>query len=126
MNKEDLIRRWMAKAEEDLEMCRVALEHRPDLVEAICFHVQQAAEKSIKALLVEYDISFRKVHSLVYLLDLVADRLKDAERLYDLAEKLEGYSVEIRYSDTELQLTQEDAKKAYHAAVMIKGIIFSR
>ena len=83
MNKEDLIRRWMAKAEEDLEMCRVALEHRPDLVEAICFHAQQAAEKSIKALLVEYDISFRKVHSLVYLLDLVADRLKDAEKLYN-------------------------------------------
>jgi len=41
--------------------------------EIIGFHLQQAAEKILKALLIEAGISFRRVHNLKVLADLLSD-----------------------------------------------------
>lgn len=71
--KHELVKGWLLKADHDLEMAVLALEHKPGLVDAICFHCQQAVEKHLKALLVSWDIEFEKSHSLGYLLDLLND-----------------------------------------------------
>ncbi len=60
---------WIAKRDEDLEMMAVALEHAPRLRDAIAFHAQQAAEKSMKALLAATGVEPPHVHDLVFLLE---------------------------------------------------------
>lgn len=57
--------RWMAKADEDLSDARVLLEHGTP--GAASFHAQQAAEKSLKALLVEREGRFPRIHDLAVL-----------------------------------------------------------
>lgn len=60
----DLITEWTRKAEHDLGMANLALTHQQEFTDAICFHCQQAAEKYLKAVLVQSQIIFKKTHSL--------------------------------------------------------------
>jgi HEPN domain-containing protein len=58
---------WLRRARSNLALACTPLP--PDvLYNELCFHAQQAVEKSIKAVLVERGIEFRKVHSIAYLL----------------------------------------------------------
>lgn len=57
-------RRWLRNAERDLRMARLALAAEPDLVEPAAFHLQQAAEKTLKGLLAANAVAFRKSHRL--------------------------------------------------------------
>ncbi|MBA4394903.1 MAG: hypothetical protein C0407_15230 [Desulfobacca sp.] len=60
MDKSDLVREWMNKAERDIGMAELALVNKPEYTDAICFHCQQAAEKYLKAYLVFLNIRFEK------------------------------------------------------------------
>jgi HEPN domain-containing protein len=74
----------------------------------VAFHCQQAAEKYLKSLLAYYVIEFQRSHNLVYLLDLLAQRIEIAEDIYDKAILLNGFSVQIRYPDHTISLTKEE------------------
>ena len=50
MDKSALIQEWMRFACDDLEVAIILSEGRPLKHEIICFHCQQAAEKSLKRL----------------------------------------------------------------------------
>jgi HEPN domain-containing protein len=92
-----LSREWLAKAATDLLVCGRLLVEGAAFSEAVAFHAQQAAEKSLKALLVARQLEFPKTHDIERLLELVA--LGDgplAEALADAAE-LTPYGVEYRY-----------------------------
>ncbi len=92
-----LCRDWLAKAATDLLVCERLLVEGAAFSEAVAFHAQQAAEKSLKALLVARQVEFPKTHDIERLLELVA--LGDgplAEALADAAE-LTPYGVEYRY-----------------------------
>jgi HEPN domain-containing protein len=56
--------RWFRRAELDLRMARLALTEDTGLVEPAAFHLQQAAEKTLKGLLAAHAVPFRKVHRL--------------------------------------------------------------
>jgi HEPN domain-containing protein len=45
MDRFELAREWMHKAEHDIGMAELALGNKPEYTDAICFHCQQAAEK---------------------------------------------------------------------------------
>ena len=88
---------WLAKAATDLLVCERLSSQGAAFSEAIAFHAQQAAEKSLKALLVARQLEFPKTHDIERLLELVA--LGDgplAEALADAAE-LTPHGVEYRY-----------------------------
>lgn len=97
MDRFELAREWIHKAEHDMGMAELALVNRPEYTDAICFHCQQAAEKYLKAYLVFLNIRFERKHNLGYLLDLISEQQPAPETIYDLAEKLEDYAVETRY-----------------------------
>ncbi len=96
--KRELIKEWIEKAEHDLGMAELAIKHKPEFADSICFHCQQGAEKYLKAALIYLDLNFRKSHSLVYLLDLITDKLEVFDEIYFAAEILEDYGVEVRLS----------------------------
>ena len=92
-----VVRKWLIKADADLEAA-VLLARNPDSVrEVIAFHCQQAVEKYIAAVLVFRQIEFEKTHDIKKLLGLVGsfdDQL--AAALADTA-SLTVYAVQTCY-----------------------------
>ena len=65
---------WIRHARSDLALAKV--ERPADaLLEALCFHAQQAAEKAIKAVLVRHDVEAPRTHSIRALLDLLPSQV---------------------------------------------------
>jgi HEPN domain-containing protein len=118
-----LVAEWIAKAEQDLGMAKLAIDNKPEYRDLICFHCQQAAEKYLKACLIDKRLSFKKTHSLVYLLDLLAQDGNIPDKLYEAAEILEDYGVEVRYPGNGMDLSDEDVNDAYLAALQIKEAV---
>lgn len=86
---------WLRHAKSDLDLSFV---DKPDSVlwESLCFHAQQAAEKSLKALLLFLNREFPRTHNIRTLLDLIAIDLNIPDEIDDAA-ILSDYAVTIRY-----------------------------
>jgi HEPN domain-containing protein len=118
-----LVEEWITKAEHDLGMAELAIANKPDYKDLICFHCQQSAEKYLKAYLIRLDISFKKSHSLIYLLDRLATVENVPDNLYETAEILEDYGVAVRYPGDWILLNAEDIREAHQAAIEIKEFV---
>jgi HEPN domain-containing protein len=82
-------------------------------VEAIMFHAQQVAEKSIKAVLVQRGIVFRRTHDLIALLDLASTHEVRVPVARDLLVRLGPYAVEFRYLGVRVpEISIEEADEA--------------
>jgi HEPN domain-containing protein len=65
-------REWVSKAEGDFDVVSLLLRSRKrSRYDPICFHVQQCAEKYLKARLIEAGIPFPKTHDLPLLVNVV-------------------------------------------------------
>lgn len=92
-----LARRWLARARTDLAVASVLLQQPPDVQPwTACFHAQQAAEKSLKAILVVAGVEPPRTHDLLALAALAPAstnlRVTDA----DLA-RLSQFATDTRY-----------------------------
>jgi HEPN domain-containing protein len=124
--KHELVKEWIHKAKNDLGIAKLAIDNEGQYTDAICFHCQQAAEKYLKAYLIDQDIKFKKTHSISYLLDLINDIEDISEDLYEKAELLESYAVEIRYPDDWYEPTNDEALEAYNVALVFKDYVLER
>ena len=61
---------WLAHAQSDLNLARIARVQKDILPEQSCFHAQQAVEKALKAVLLFKKIEFPLVHDIEELLEL--------------------------------------------------------
>lgn len=127
MDKRDvLVKEWIYKADHDIGIAKLALEHGGEFRDAICFHCQQAVEKYLKAYLIYQDINFRRTHNLTYLLDLINDEIEEiSDDIYSKAEILESYAVEIRYPDSWYEPTPAETKEAYDIVLEFKEFVLS-
>jgi HEPN domain-containing protein/predicted nucleotidyltransferase len=94
------VRDWLERAEVDLQMIDKALVGGSVPWAGVCFHVQQAAEKYLKVLLIQRMIHPKHTHNIV---ELVAAVKRAGYEFPDFAEEgklLEPFSVEIRYPGT--------------------------
>ena len=86
---------WLEFARSDLELAKVG--DRPGIrLESLCFHAQQAVEKSLKAVLLARHVPFPRTHNLSALVDLLPAHL-DVPAEVDGAVKLSDYAVTARY-----------------------------
>jgi HEPN domain-containing protein len=87
---------WLAFAREDLQMAALALQE--DIFNQACFHAQQCAEKSVKALLEFRGTLPPRTHRLADLVALLAgpDRAKLPEQELLL---LDRFYIPTRYPD---------------------------
>jgi HEPN domain-containing protein len=67
-------------------------------LEVICFHLQQCAEKLMKAVLSKKQIYYPKIHDLDTLLTILKDNNIDLNSDRDLLIELNDYAVEGRYT----------------------------
>lgn len=103
-----IIKEWIEKADHDLGSAKLIYLHIPDYFDTIAFHCQQAAEKYLKSMLEHFGVEFQRTHNLVYLLDLLAQKISVSEEIYDKAILLNGFAVQIRYPDNTIYLTKDE------------------
>lgn len=86
---------WLRHAKSDLELARV---NPPPIVmlEGLCFHAQQAVEKSLKAILISFDVPFPRTHNIGVLLDLLPTDIVIPDLVQESA-ILSDYAVMTRY-----------------------------
>ena len=105
----DLVSEWVIKGEEDWSSAQILLRDESPLVTPALFHLQQCAEKLLKALLIKKNIRFERRHDLSYLL-----RLADESKLAchtGILNRLNPFAVEIRYPGDLPQFSVNEAKK---------------
>ena len=86
---------WLRYAKSDLELARI---EKPEgvLLENLCFHAQQAAEKTLKAVLIFLETDFPRTHNIRTLLDLLPEDVDVPQEIEESA-ILTDYAVESRY-----------------------------
>ncbi len=99
--KADLVRQWLAKADQDLHAAEALLAVSPPFLYPACFHAQQAAEKYLKALLTWHQVEFPKTHAIEQLLHLLSPVAPDVVSAVQEAADLTPYGVEVRYPSDE-------------------------
>ena len=89
----------LKKAEEDIALLAEVLASEKISDEIFGFHAQQAAEKSLKAMLSEFDVRFPRTHNLRLLMDLLADSGHPLPSPLADLDHLTPYGTLFRYED---------------------------
>jgi len=92
-----LAEEWLSKADEDFRVAERELAAEPPAFAAVCFHAQQAVEKAMKALLVDFGVDFPRTHDLKFLLDLIKNNTPIFNDLEEALVNLSVSAVEVRY-----------------------------
>lgn len=111
------VKEWLDFAKMDLSSARHLYEtFYPRPLQIICYHCQQAAEKALKAVIVAKGKpgGMPKMHDLEFLLNQMKNYTDIKEELWDYAEALTPYGIEIRYpGGTELSDEQAELGLKY-------------
>ena len=107
---------WLRHAASDLHLAGIALPDPEVMRNQIAFHAQQAAEKSLKALLVARQIHFPRTHDLEALIEMI--RMAGLTWPFAAAEieALTPFAVETRYPGGFAQVTDAEANESVQTA----------
>jgi len=111
-----IVNTWIEKADHDLGSAKLIFQHVPGYFDTIAFHCQQAVEKYIKTSLIYLEIEFQRSHDLPYLLEILSGKVEIKPEIFDKAILLNGFSVEIRYPNQIIHLTEDELKYAISIA----------
>jgi len=124
---EELVRRWVERAEKDLKIARRELKSDEPIYEEVLFHCQQAVEKYLKAFLTKHQVFFKKTHDISYLIALCMRVDKEFKHLYSIeADKLYPRGIDVRYPEIELEVTEEEAREALEIAEKVRDFVLKK
>jgi HEPN domain-containing protein len=109
---------WLHHARADLALSQV--QTSPRLLELLCFHAQQACEKSLKGVLVHFGTAVVKTHNLQTLLDLVAVHTPPPVAVLECS-TLTDYAVTTRYPGVYEPVTIGEYEDAIKTAELVVG-----
>jgi HEPN domain-containing protein len=114
----EAVRILLAKASQD-ELVARKLAGDPAIGDEVMgFHIQQAAEKRLKALLAFHCISYRRTHDLLELLDLLVANGHPIPATLEPLQELTPFAVEYRYESLDqYEDAPLDREKALHLIV---------
>lgn len=102
--------RLLRLAKRDLQTSSILAAHPDAAPSAACFHAQQSAEKSLKAVLTMNQVDFPRTHNLEELAGMLMDIGVEPPFIPKELRRLNPYAVEYRYDDQLVQLlTSEEA-----------------
>jgi HEPN domain-containing protein len=107
-------RDWLSHARSDLALARIS-PPEDVMLEGLCFHAQQAAEKALKALLISYNRDYPRTHNIGTLLDLLPETLTIPTEV-EQAAGLTDYAVMTRYPGDVEPVSMEEYEQAVHIA----------
>lgn len=120
-----LVQQWLEKTQEDVKVAQL-VPTAAGLTAAICFHCQQAAEKSLKGYPEFRRVEFEWSHDLSYLLDLRFPLDTAFEQFRDQAEHLNRYAVLMRYPSSRPDPTAEQTRGALATAREVYDFVRQR
>lgn len=116
-------KKWIEKAENDYNFSASIL---PDTTfySQVCFFFQQSAEKYLKSYIVKNDLSFRKIHDLLKLLEICKSHNQLFENIRGECENLNAFYIDTRYPVMwPSAVKKEEALKAQESARKIKEFV---
>ena len=105
---------WLVYARSDLELARRG-KSPGILLETLCFHAQQAAEKALKAVLIQLGIPTIKSHNIGALLSLLPDSVSTPSEIQE-AVILTDYAVVTRYPGDYEPVADQEYQEALRLA----------
>ncbi|MFH1704101.1 MAG: HEPN domain-containing protein [Nitrospirota bacterium] len=122
----EIVREWIAKADDDFGFALANHEEGKPFLALICFHFQQSAEKYLKAYIVAHGLEFKKTHDLHALLKTCTQKDTSLEQINADCEYLNTFYIETRYPvHWPTHFTEKEAVKAKSAAHRIRQWITS-
>ena len=107
-------REWLSRARSNLALARSGLDDA--YLEDLCYEAQQAAEKAIKAVLIDLSVDFPYVHDLSRLLSLVEEAGTVVPGAVRRAGELTAYALITRYPAPARPVTAEEYAAALEIA----------
>jgi len=102
--------RSLQLADRDITAFRILSQEPEAHLSIVCFHAQQAVEKSLKAVLFSRRIEFRRIHDLIELTQLLRRHGIETPVSDDLLGRLNPFAATFRYDDIDIEvLTSQDA-----------------
>lgn len=98
------VKKWIGKAEKDLKIAEYNLNG--NMLDAVVFYSQQAAEKALKALLLKKIEKFPKTHDLTKLAKLI----KSPDRIIELCSKINPGYIVSRYPDQSEEYSKKECE----------------
>jgi HEPN domain-containing protein len=105
---------WLRHARSDLAAARARVSD-DQLLEHLCFHAQQAAEKALKAVLLAAGVGFPRTHDIQALLSLLPPEVA-APVAVRSAPTLTPYAVEFRYPGLAEPVDESEHREALRLA----------
>jgi len=107
-------REWLNRARSNLIRAKSKL---PGVyLEDLCFDAQQAAEKAIKAIMIQRNIAFPYVHDLARLLSLLEEAGENILEVVRKAEELTRYALVTRYPGIARPVSEQEYAEAVDIA----------
>jgi HEPN domain-containing protein len=113
---------WLRFARDDFETAEYLLGMQPRKIEIICYHCQQCAEKSLKAVFALFDEEIPRSHDFRTLLKTCECHFPSVNSLIDILPKLQPYAVAVRYP-YEIQIAAGDEERAIENARLVISTI---
>jgi HEPN domain-containing protein len=117
------VKGWLLKAFSDQTAIRASLQ--AGAFDAACFHAQQAAEKALKAFLMNAGSTFPFTHNLSKLVQACTEKDAAFAGLADTVEPLTPYAVELRY-DADFWPERLEAEQAASRADSVVRFVLSK
>lgn len=114
-------REWLNRAKSNLAKAQHAVNAPDVYLEDLCFDAQQAAEKAIKAVLIQLNVKFPYTHDIARLLLLVEQAGEDIPSVIKEAVILSDYAVQTRYPGFSEPVVSEE----YENALIIADAVIS-
>lgn len=118
----NIVQSWFEKAQNDWTTVKILMENEFHPQDVICYHCQQYVEKLLKGFLTGQEIKFPRTHDLRRLIQL-SQELPQLSDLNDIADELTSYSVQSRYPDPFISVTNEQVKEAVEGAKSFAEIL---
>lgn len=113
---------WLDLAAMDLGAAEHLLTMYPVPVEIICYHCEQAAEKSLKGILAAFHMEPPKTHDLVQLCKLCIEKDDRFAGLAGACIELTPYGVQVRYP-SDLELDESDVACALRECRKVYALV---
>ena len=118
---------WLLKAGHNLKIGKDEMAAENPVTDMVCFHMQQCAEKALKAYLIFKGTEISKTHNLAVILRQCISLDEEFNALNNLqADRLTDYAVEMRYPDEAHIPSDAETREAIRLAEQVIGLVRKR
>jgi len=118
---------WIKKADEDFRAVELLLQYNDSPASVICFHCQQAAEKYLKAYLVDHEVEFPRTHDLILLIEGFILKFDNSfNEFTEIAGSLNEYAIASRYPYSDENFDIQVAREAFIAANLLRTTVLGK